>query len=93
MGRVVIEAFAQGRPVLVSNRGGLPELVQQDENGLIFDPEQPESFQRLVRRLSEDRAAVVRLSDGAKLSHATYGVERIRDAYIGAYHDARARRD
>ncbi len=35
-GRVVIEAFACGRPVLVSNLGALAELVQDQETGFLI---------------------------------------------------------
>ena len=38
MGRVVIEALLRGRPVLGSNVGGIPDLVTDGENGVLFDP-------------------------------------------------------
>lgn len=37
-GRVVIEAFACGLPVLASRRGALPELIDEGRTGLLFDP-------------------------------------------------------
>lgn len=37
-GRVVIEAFACGRPVVVSRIGGPMELVREGASGLLFDP-------------------------------------------------------
>jgi len=36
-GIVVLEAWASGLPVITSNAGGLKHLVQDGENGLIFD--------------------------------------------------------
>ncbi|HEY4134888.1 MAG TPA: glycosyltransferase family 4 protein [Alphaproteobacteria bacterium] len=36
-GRVVIEAYSHGVPVIVANRGGLPELVDNGKTGLIFE--------------------------------------------------------
>jgi len=36
-GRVVIEANSYGIPVLASNRGGIPELIENGKNGYIFD--------------------------------------------------------
>lgn len=35
-GRIVIESFQYGVPVIASNRGGLPELLDEDRNGKIF---------------------------------------------------------
>jgi len=34
----VLEAFAAGKPVIASNLGGLPELVQNQKTGLLFKP-------------------------------------------------------
>ena len=31
-----MEAMALGKPLIVSNLGGLPELVEQNKNGYIF---------------------------------------------------------
>ena len=36
-GLVAIEAMKYGKPVIVSNRGALPELVQDGVNGWVFD--------------------------------------------------------
>ena len=37
-GRVIIESFSHGIPVLASNRGGLDELVATGKTGFVFDP-------------------------------------------------------
>ena len=54
----VLEAMASGRPVVASNRGGIPELVRDGETGLLADPEAPDTFvQTLIRMLNDpDRA-------------------------------------
>lgn len=43
-GRIVPEANSYGVPVLVSNRGGLPELVNDGVNGCIFDVDNASAF-------------------------------------------------
>lgn len=37
-GRVVLEAYARGVPVLASERGGLPEMIGMSGAGQLFDP-------------------------------------------------------
>lgn len=37
-GIVVIEAMARGRPVIVSDSGGMPELIEAGHSGLIVEP-------------------------------------------------------
>jgi len=63
---VVLEAMAAGVPVLASNIGGLPDLIEHEFNGLLCDPEQPETFQTGVTRFLEDCALATRIADTAK---------------------------
>ncbi|MEM7766760.1 MAG: glycosyltransferase [Pseudomonadota bacterium] len=44
LGRVPYEANYFGRPALVANRGGLPELIAPGVNGAVFDPENLQDF-------------------------------------------------
>jgi glycosyltransferase involved in cell wall biosynthesis len=37
MGRVIVEAFCRGRPVVASRVGGIPDLVQDEGNGLLVE--------------------------------------------------------
>jgi len=37
-GRVAIEAFSYGRPVIAANHGGLAEIVTHGETGYLFEP-------------------------------------------------------
>lgn len=40
----VLEAFALGKPVIGSRRGGIPELVKDHERGVTFEPGNPEDL-------------------------------------------------
>lgn len=40
----ILEALAIGKPVIVSNNGGLPELVDENINGFICEPNNPDSL-------------------------------------------------
>jgi glycosyltransferase involved in cell wall biosynthesis len=37
-GRVAVEAFAHGRPVVAANHGGIVEVVRNGETGWLFEP-------------------------------------------------------
>jgi glycosyltransferase involved in cell wall biosynthesis len=48
---VILEAMAAGVPVAASNAGGIPDLVHDGKNGLLFDPNNAGSIAGAVRRL------------------------------------------
>ena len=39
-GLVILEAFANGTPVIVRNRGGMPKIIKESGGGFIFDTEE-----------------------------------------------------
>jgi glycosyltransferase involved in cell wall biosynthesis len=59
-----LEAMAAGRPILVSARGGLPELVDGG-GGLLFDPGDASDLSSCMQRLLRDRTLSQRLGDRA----------------------------
>lgn len=62
--RVVYEAGAHGVASIVSDRGGLPELVGYGSRGFIYDPDRPETLQTIVREIMNDRSILAE-----KISH------------------------
>jgi glycosyltransferase involved in cell wall biosynthesis len=51
LGLVLLEAMAAGCPVVGANRGGIPDIVSDGENGCLYDPDSPDSLSRAVQRL------------------------------------------
>jgi len=65
MGRVVIEAFLRGRPVIGTAVGGIRDLVVDGENGLLVDPS-PDAIAAALVRVLGDRGELERLAAGAR---------------------------
>jgi|GEM_PF-2554802 len=92
-GIAAIEAMAASRPVIVSDRGGLPALVTSGQNGLVVPAESPEALGEALQRLiaSEDlRQAFGR--QGRKLVEAGYTWEKVGEAYFSLFAEAQASR-
>lgn len=54
-GRVVIEAMACGCPVLATNAGGVPDIITDNENGLLCEPRSAESLKEKILLLLESK--------------------------------------
>lgn len=64
-----------GKPVIVSNRGGLPLQVHNKKSGFIVNPEDTEQFARLITQLVVNKDQYKEMSDWAKLYGRTYNYQ------------------
>jgi glycosyltransferase involved in cell wall biosynthesis len=62
---MVAEAMAVGRPVVASQTGSLPELVEDGQTGLLVPPADPESLASAIERLLADEPLRVRMGQAA----------------------------
>jgi glycosyltransferase involved in cell wall biosynthesis len=51
LGRVILESFARGRPVVATCVGGIPELVEDGRTGLLVPPEDARALAGAIERL------------------------------------------
>jgi glycosyltransferase involved in cell wall biosynthesis len=68
MGRVVIEAFCRGRPVVGSRVGGIPDLLHEGVNGLLVEPGDADALADALVCLLANRERAERLAAGAAAS-------------------------
>ncbi len=54
MGRVLIEAMASGKPVIGSNVGGIPDVIEDGRNGFLFESENVNDLAAKLRMLLSD---------------------------------------
>lgn len=93
-GRVVIEAYGNGVPVLVSNRGGLSELVDEGKTGFIFDPDSDVPLEK-IRQIKNDpdllrKFKVNSYEKAQNYSSTGNSVEKYLDLYLSCYESASA---
>ncbi len=64
--RAVIEAMVQARPVIVTNVGGMPELVLAEQSGLVVPPSDPPAIASAILRLRDDATLRESLGNAAR---------------------------
>lgn len=83
-GMVIPEAFAFGKPVIASKRGGIPEMINDGENGLLFDPDSVSELISCIHRVYYDQNLRYSLSKNSKKS-SSYFLNI--DSWVNAYEE------
>ncbi len=65
-GLVLLEAMAQGTPVVASRVGGIPEIVDDGRTGLLVPPHEPSALAEALGRLWSDPELRRRLGDAGR---------------------------
>lgn len=85
-GLVNLEALASGLPVVASNIGGIPEVIDDERNGLLFPPGDHRELARTIQRLLLHPALSARLSERARIDAVErFSIERRIPEYVDIY--------
>jgi glycosyltransferase involved in cell wall biosynthesis len=92
-GLAVGEAMSSGLPVVVSNRGSIPELVVDGEGGFVSDPTDPARFAERLRLLLGDaalrrklgQANAARIEERFRWDRCVDGTRRVYEATLEAW--------
>ncbi len=75
---ILLEAMAAGLPAVVTEAGGMPELIKDGENGLVVPQKNPEILARAARKLLENKNAANEFGQMArKTIREKFGLEKM----------------
>jgi glycosyltransferase involved in cell wall biosynthesis len=80
-------AFGHGRPVIATAVGGLPSAVDDDTDGLLASPDDPDALARAIERLAGDRK---RLTLGAQRTRSSRSFDQYAELLLDAVEAERA---
>jgi colanic acid/amylovoran biosynthesis glycosyltransferase len=87
-GRISIEAFAHGVPVIATRRGGLSDIVEEGKTGWLFDPDYPDELVKILKDLqSVTPEQMVALRTNAVAAAERYLPHVVGDNYLAAYEE------
>ena len=78
-GMTILESFSYGKPVAISNIGGMPEVLKDESNGFLFEPSNQASLENAIER-------IIGLSQEAYKQMSLSCIERVKQFSIEKYY-------
>jgi glycosyltransferase involved in cell wall biosynthesis len=85
----ILEAYACGLPVVSTNVGGIPAILEHGRHGLLAPPDDDEGLAAAMLRLFDEPGLADRLVANAFDTCHAYSWRSIRDQWLGIYRDHR----
>ncbi len=79
---VIAEAAACGLPAVAAAIGGIPEMVKDEENGLLFNPGDADGLALQLRRIDEHPEILEPMRQKAIAAAAHHAPERVAGEYL-----------
>jgi len=86
-GMVALEAMAAGRLLIGSRVGGLPDMIQDKENGVLFEPNNEESLQKALLWTFDHGDEAKRMARRAKDHVESFDIAHMVEAYTKIYQE------
>ena len=82
----VLEAMAAGKPVVATAVGGVPELIEDGETGILVPPRNPEALAQGILRLAKDASLRQRMGKAAReRAQERFDISRTAREYEALY--------
>ncbi len=85
LGSALIEAMACSLPLVGTDAGGIPELIEHGRNGFVVPKEKPSAMAEALLRMAGDPGLRARLAQGAYEMSRRYSIEKMVDSTLAAY--------
>jgi glycosyltransferase involved in cell wall biosynthesis len=85
-GLYLLEALANGVPVVSPRHGAFPELVEATGGGLLAEPGDPQSFADRIRELAREPSRAAQMGRrAAEVVHREFGTARMAETALEAF--------
>lgn len=92
-GMTNVESFINGKPVIASNIGGIPEIVENDINGLLFEPANVKQLKECILKYWNNPDLVIQHGkNGYEKAKIQYSEERYYNELVNLYNDVLEKR-
>lgn len=78
----VLEAMACGLPIIAPNVGGIPDIVQNNVSGILFEPNNKEQLVSSILKISSDPNLLFKMSVESKKASANHSMEKCVEKHL-----------
>lgn len=75
-GRVLLEAMMAGTPIIATNTGGVPEIIDHEQNGLLVTYDDEEGLMMAVEQILSDENLCTKLIENGYQTLRRFGMDR-----------------
>ncbi len=85
LGSILLDVLDLGLPVVATRVGGIPEIIEDDINGLLVAVEDIEGMRQALVALATDSSLRTRLGEAGRRSAEAFSPERMAERYQALY--------
>jgi glycosyltransferase involved in cell wall biosynthesis len=78
----VMEAMALGLPVISTDVGGLPFLIENEKDGILVPPNNPEAFVNAIEDLCSNNLKAQEIAKNARLKMEEFDWQKVKHSWI-----------
>jgi len=82
LGSSLLDAMSVGNPVIGTNAGGIPEIIQNGKNGLLVEKEYPQALAQAIIKLAGNEDLRKKLSDEGLKYVQNFSIGNITKKYL-----------
>jgi len=82
LGLVLLEAMESGLPVIATNVGGIPEIVENGKNGLLVKQKDPESIAIAIDQILNNEELAKRLVEKSREKVKEFNIQKTLQGYV-----------
>lgn len=84
-GLVLLEAMSVGRPIVATNVGPIPEIIQDGQNGFLVPPKDPKILAEKIIILLKDKSLREKMGNAGKERLKEFSIEKMVKETEGVY--------